>query len=390
MPRTVFIPSPPQAVDNVVIEISAIADLSDTTEYLNVYVNSTMVGRVFDSIFHDCPATPDVDQITVSPTMWNSLVGTGDAQVILVANTAVSYSTCQYYGAMLNVSVRFSASSSGDCNQNGVPDECEPDGDGDEVVDACDNCPAVVNLNQADGDDDGVGDACDNCPEDYNNTQYDHDGDGVGTVCDNCYFVANPDQADADNDWLGDACDDCPNDPENDADDDSICGDVDNCPAVANPDQANADADGFGDACDTCPNDAENDKDQDLICGDVDNCPADANPDQDDADGDGVGDVCDACPDTPEGTVVDDRGCLAVALTSSTPDSGRSLWRNRRNVIRLTFDGDIPVPAAGEVTIQEMIDGGAYGDDLSAGFTFTVENDTQGQPRVLKIRETAS
>ncbi len=390
MPRTVLIPSPPQAVDNVVIEISAIADLSDINEYLDVYVNSTMVGRVFDSIFHDCPATPDVDQITVSPTMWNSLVGTGDAQVILVANTAVSYSTCQYYGAMLKVSVRYSLSSSGDCNQNGVPDECEPDGDGDEVIDACDNCPAVVNLNQADGDDDGVGDACDNCPEDYNSTQYDHDGDGVGTVCDNCYFVANPDQADADNDWLGDACDDCPNDPENDEDDDSICGDVDNCPAVANPDQANADADGFGDACDTCPNDAENDKDQDLICGDVDNCPADANPDQDDADGDGVGDVCDACPDTPEGTVVDDRGCPAVALASSIPDSGQSLWRNQKNVIRLTFDGDISVPGAGEVMIQEMIDGGICGDDLSAGFTFTVENDTQGQPRVLRIRETAS
>jgi hypothetical protein len=38
------------------------------------------------------------------------------------------------------------------------------DGDGDGVVDPCDNCPLVGNADQADGDGDGVGDACDLCP----------------------------------------------------------------------------------------------------------------------------------------------------------------------------------------------------------------------------------
>jgi hypothetical protein len=37
------------------------------------------------------------------------------------------------------------------------------DTDGDWVLDAEDNCPAVSNVDQADGDGDGVGDACDNC-----------------------------------------------------------------------------------------------------------------------------------------------------------------------------------------------------------------------------------
>jgi len=41
---------------------------------------------------------------------------------------------------------------------------------------------------------------------------------------------ANSDQADLNSDGLGDACDICPNDPDNDADGDGICGDVDNCP----------------------------------------------------------------------------------------------------------------------------------------------------------------
>ncbi len=99
-------------------------------------------------------------------------------------------------------------------------------------------------------------------------------------------------------------------------------------------------------------------------------------------------------PDTGLGTPpIVDMGAYEyapVTLQSSNPAAGRSLWRNRRNIIRLTFDTDTTAPDAGAVMIQEMIAGGTYGEDLSAGFTFTVENDGQGQPRVLKIRETAS
>ncbi|MCP3979111.1 MAG: S8 family serine peptidase [bacterium] len=61
-----------------------------------------------------------------------------------------------------------------DCNANDVPDVCEglSNDDGDTIGDACDNCPAVVNDDQADLDGDGVGDVCDPCT--------DTDGDGLG------------------------------------------------------------------------------------------------------------------------------------------------------------------------------------------------------------------
>jgi hypothetical protein len=67
-------------------------------------------------------------------------------------------------------------------------------------------------------------------------------------------------------------CDNCPNDPDNDTDEDGVCGDADNCPYHFNPNQEDADGDGVGDVCD--------------------NCPTVHNPDQADSDGDGIGDVC--------------------------------------------------------------------------------------------------
>ena len=75
------------------------------------------------------------------------------------------------------------------------------------ILNGGDNCPAVINPDQADADGDGVGDACDNCPTTANSSQLDADGDGVGDACDNCPTIANPTQTDTDGDGIGDACD---------------------------------------------------------------------------------------------------------------------------------------------------------------------------------------
>jgi len=79
-----------------------------------------------------------------------------------------------------------------------------------------------------------------------------------------------------------------------------------------------------------------------------------------------------------------------AALIQSVPTSGRSLPRSARNLIRLRFDRDITAPLAGQLLIREMLPGGTYGADLSAGFTFEVESDAQDCRRVLRIRETGS
>jgi cysteine-rich repeat protein len=63
----------------------------------------------------------------------------------------------------------------GDCNDNGIPDEREPDSDADGVIDECDGCPEDSNKiepgecgcgvdDNADSDSDGVPDCVDQCP----------------------------------------------------------------------------------------------------------------------------------------------------------------------------------------------------------------------------------
>jgi len=76
------------------------------------------------------------------------------------------------------------------------------DGDSDSLPDDEDNCPSNANATQADADGDGLGDACDP----------DIDGDGVLNVAgelpyDNCPYEWNPDQIDSDGDGIGDSCD---------------------------------------------------------------------------------------------------------------------------------------------------------------------------------------
>jgi hypothetical protein len=54
-----------------------------------------------------------------------------------------------------------SSGASQDVDQDGIPDECRVDGDGDGAVDPLDNCPAIFNPEQLDANHDGVGDVCD-------------------------------------------------------------------------------------------------------------------------------------------------------------------------------------------------------------------------------------
>jgi hypothetical protein len=90
-----------------------------------------------------------------------------------------------------------------DCQKGCLPKDSDYDG----KFDSYDNCPNIINSEQADQDADSIGDICDNCPRVANTEQKDTDSDTVGDVCDNCPTIANKNQADCDGDGVGDVCD---------------------------------------------------------------------------------------------------------------------------------------------------------------------------------------
>ena len=77
-------------------------------------------------------------------------------------------------------------------------------------------------------------------------------------------------------------------------------------------------------------------------------------------------------------------GAAGPALAGSTPAMDESLWRNANNYMMLEFDGPVPALNDGDIMIREMLADGAYGEDLSANFTFTADGN------MLYIEETGS
>lgn len=89
------------------------------------------------------------------------------------------------------------------------------------------------------------------------------------------------------------------------------------------------------------------------------------------------------CPDDP----CTNGGCPGgqATLTTSTPATQKSWWRTTRNIARLTFGAAIVAPPAGAVKIQELLDGGLFGADLSGTFNFAVE-----PGNILRVRDNAA
>jgi predicted outer membrane repeat protein len=164
------------------------------------------------------------------------------------------------------------------------------DADSDGFVDALDNCPAAANADQADTDGDSLGNLCDP----------DIDGDGVLNGSDfyptisicgaTVGLAANQCLTDTDGDGIPDSCNaTCTGAgmaADNDKDGDTVPNASDNCPSTANASQGNVDLDSQGDACDA-------DMDNDGFANLADNCPSIVNPLQTDSNGNGKGDECD-------------------------------------------------------------------------------------------------
>jgi len=236
-PQTLSLVGPPRAEGQVVIQIEASADLDSSSppcqaEYVYVYLNDMYyLGSLFFSDGHLCPSTPDVGQVSISSSIFNSAIAGGRLDITLYATSSVDPYEC---GGSSYAAISVSYNTVGDCNGNGVldecdirdavspdlnenliPDECEPDCNGNLSPDDYDishgisqdcNSSLIPDECETDTDLDGTIDDCDNCPAIPNSDQLDSDGDHVGDICDNCPQEPNTDQCDLDGNGLGDAC----------------------------------------------------------------------------------------------------------------------------------------------------------------------------------------
>ncbi len=161
-------------------------------------VGITVDGGATYSLLNDCFKLTAISG-TLTPHQFDISAYAGQTiQVIFVYDTVDGTGLSDTF-AVDNVTITANAAS-------------QPNFDGDDFGDACDNCRLIVNPAQLDGDADLVGDPCDNCEFIPNVEQRDRDGDDRGDVCDNCPDLANPGQVDGDSDGTGDLCDSCPDD----------------------------------------------------------------------------------------------------------------------------------------------------------------------------------
>ncbi|MEM9068920.1 MAG: thrombospondin type 3 repeat-containing protein [Myxococcota bacterium] len=297
------------------------------------------------------------------------------------------------------------------------------DYDNDGIEDPFDNCVRSHNLDQADGDGDGYGDRCDNCALGANADQLDADGDGLGDLCDddidgdeilnaadNCARMPNPfgpagTQPDLDGDGLGDACDDdidgdgllnledtCPLSADVSVTDEAICfpdadGDgiseipfgsfpADVCPGAFDPEQADLDGDGVGDVCDP---DIDNDGFRNV----VDNCDRLGNEGQLDSDRDGRGDACDPTfcyvPFGSSANCLDPGAALAAFVPDMIMQLGEDfrlpVFVNREAEDDLTYVWTIEAaPNGSSATVQNSR--GALGEAIDFEYAYVGQNAT--------------
>ncbi|MBX3394382.1 MAG: hypothetical protein KF841_03340 [Phycisphaerae bacterium] len=151
----------PAAVGSVTLEVTARGDFSAESEYLDVRLNGTWIGRVFENGGLDCPAAPVTASISVTSAAFNASLGAagGSATILLTASSAVDANLCDPPSSA-QIRLDYEAESGvTDCNSNGIPDECESaaDCDGNGVRDLCDIAAGVA----TDCNGNGVPDSCD-------------------------------------------------------------------------------------------------------------------------------------------------------------------------------------------------------------------------------------
>ncbi|MCH8823328.1 MAG: FG-GAP repeat protein [Planctomycetes bacterium] len=146
----------PQPGTQVIVTMTASADLGSATEWIDVFLNNQLIGTVFMQTGNDCPDPPDEAQLVLEGEAYALLVADGDAEFQLVASFAVNAELCQ--DSFVTVQIEYQAVTEDDCNGNNIPDICDilfgglPDKNGNWIPDECEElCPWDLDSDESVG-----------------------------------------------------------------------------------------------------------------------------------------------------------------------------------------------------------------------------------------------
>lgn len=130
---------------DVVLSVTASADLSAATETVQVNSGSTILGTLFQAEGADC--TSVTGELLISMQQFNSLLtGGGTLSLQFMPSFAVTPGTCTATSLVANL--EYQTSVAGDCNANAIPDVCDilsgaaTDANGNGVPDSCESAPS--------------------------------------------------------------------------------------------------------------------------------------------------------------------------------------------------------------------------------------------------------
>jgi hypothetical protein len=166
VPQTFTIPAPPRAAEDVLITLTATADLAASWQWFQVALNDSGVGSAFQLDGSHCALDPpDTAEIVVPVGTFNDAIRfEGEARIRISVSFGGGLVDPYACDGSSSVAVRVTYSSSGplvnDVNCNGTPDACEcvADVDGDGLVGfddllavqshwgPCDLCPADLDC----------------------------------------------------------------------------------------------------------------------------------------------------------------------------------------------------------------------------------------------------
>ncbi|MCH7602806.1 MAG: hypothetical protein IIB54_08590, partial [Planctomycetes bacterium] len=90
---------------------------------VEVFLNTVLIGEIFITNASTCADPPDEEQIILTQSLFDSIVGTGDADVLMVTDSSDPFACGETNYITVNMS--YGSPSLLDLNGNGIIDSCE-------------------------------------------------------------------------------------------------------------------------------------------------------------------------------------------------------------------------------------------------------------------------